>query len=589
LDSLKEYLGVRGEDEGEGTTTRSLQEFVGRLNDDTNNGKHLWTPAKLKNMSSWQQQDAQEYYSKILDELDKEALKSLKASTPKPGFESLAVERSTDADNTAEGEIAQESAVKNPLDGLLAQRVACTKCGYSEGLSMIPFNCLTLPLGSSQLAYPLEQCLDEYTKLEEISDVECPKCTLLRAEQQLTKMLPSPPTYRSTDAEPAIDSRTLALPPELRAQAFQRLSAIQHALAEDDFADKTLHETCQIPKKARVSSTKTRQAVIGRAPQSLVLHMNRSVFEETTGIQRKNYAGVRWPSQLDLSSWTLPTDGSEDMDTTASLLAADDGKAGADPGLVYRIKAVVTHYGRHENGHYICYRQYPVRIRVEEELDGVEEDGEEKDGAVEMRWWRLSDEDVTPVSEDEVLKQGGVFMLFYERESMPEVPAREGTSDTTVAEATDTATAAEIASTVVTEQTIQNDASPPSVTETEEPAQAEIDIPEPSPAPSSSMETGPNSTNPTTPSSVTTDSASPFDDDVPSTDVTTEDESECEPPDTPPHATAKHQSPPAEQATPATPPMRTARSQRPESPPGSTSKDGGFGVGGSGFRVVAAT
>jgi ubiquitin carboxyl-terminal hydrolase 1 len=430
----------------------------------------------------------------------------------------------------------------------------------------------------------LEQCLDEYTKLEEIPDVECPKCTLLRAEKQLEKMLPPPPTFRSTEAEPAIDSRTLALPPELRAQAFQRLSAIQHALEEDDFADKTLHETCQIPKKARVSSTKTRQAVIGRAPQSLVLHMNRSVFDETTGIQRKNYAGVRWPSRLDLSSWTLPTDGSEDMDATASLLTdVDEGKAGADAELIYRIKAVVTHYGRHENGHYICYRQHPVRIRVEEELDGVDEDGETGDGAVEMRWWRLSDEDVTPASEDEVLKQGGVFMLFYERESMPEVPAREGIPEGTVTEAEGTAAGAEISSTAVTEETIHDDPSLPLLAKTGKTAQADIDIPEPSPALSSFIETEPSSTNPTTPGSVTTDSTSPFDEEVHSTDVTTEDESECEPPDTSPHTMAKHPAPPA------TPPMRTARSQRPESSPGSTSKDGGFGVGGNGFRAVAAT
>ena len=55
---------------------------------------------------------------------------------------------------------------------------------------MIPFNCLTVPLGSDN-TYDLEQCLDEYTKLEDITDVDCPKCTLLRAEGQLKQMLPA--------------------------------------------------------------------------------------------------------------------------------------------------------------------------------------------------------------------------------------------------------------------------------------------------------------------------------------------------------------------------------------------------------------
>ena len=30
-------------------------------------------------------------------------------------------------------------------------------------------------------------------------------------------------------------------------------------------------------------------------------------------------------------------------------------------------------------------------------------------------WWRLSDDDVCKVDEEDVLDQGGVFMLFYER------------------------------------------------------------------------------------------------------------------------------------------------------------------------------
>ena len=579
LESLKRYLGARTSDdeEGEGTTTETLREFVGRLNDESNNGRHLWTPAPLKNMSSWQQQDAQEYYSKVLDELDKESTKAAKGKEAKPGLESVVEEKKE------EGQTAESKANKNPLDGLLAQRVACTKCGYSEGLSMIPFNCLTLPLGSSQLAYPLEECLDEYTKLEKISDVECGKCTLLRAEQQLTRILPPPPNYRAVDAEPPVDSSTLALPPELRAQAFQRLSKMQHALDEDDFADKTLHETCQIPKKARVSSTKTRQAVIGRAPQSLAIHVNRSVFDEMTGIQRKNYAGVRWPATLDLSSWVLPTDASEDLGPTDSLLA--DGTTESkkvDAGLLYRIKAVVTHYGRHENGHYICYRQYPTRVPVKEELDDVDEDGDnagKDDEVVEMKWWRLSDEDVTAVSGEEVQQQGGVFMLFYEREQMAELPEPATNIDAIAARVKDAA-----ATSIAPAKPEQDVAPTASVAESEHNAAAEIVIPEPSRAASSLVGTEPSSTNPTTPASVTTDATSPSDKEGAdegglSTEATTEDELEVEPPMTP-QTTAKSPAPPT------SPVMRTARSQRPESP---TNKDGGFGVGAGGFRPMATT
>jgi len=69
-------------------------------------------------------------------------------------------------------------------------------------------------------------------------------------------------------------------------------------------------------------------------------------------------------------------------------------------GPIYELRAVVTHYGKHENGHYICYRKHPGQA-----LGAGRESGD---------WWRLSDDDVAKVSEENVLGQGGVFMLFYD-------------------------------------------------------------------------------------------------------------------------------------------------------------------------------
>ncbi|EME85315.1 uncharacterized protein MYCFIDRAFT_210200 [Pseudocercospora fijiensis CIRAD86] len=178
----------------------------------------------------------------------------------------------------------------------------------------------------------------------------------------------------------------MALPPELRTQIVARLQAIQQALDEDDFSDKTLKQACAIPAKAFVNATKSREAVIGRTPQTLVIHINRSVFDEMTGVQRKNYAQVRYPMLLDLRPWMLEI---------------------GDAPPQYELTAVIQHYGRHENGHYICYRRHPeVPSEIEPEGDSPK---------CEERWWRLSDEDVTAVSEQEVLDQSGAFMLFYER------------------------------------------------------------------------------------------------------------------------------------------------------------------------------
>jgi len=116
---------------------------------------------------------------------------------------------------------------------------------------------------------------------------------------------------------------------------------------------------------------------------------------------------VRFPKNLDLGPWCLGSSGaSEDATTEEWLLNPDQPMIASTispsrlHGPIYELRAVVTHYGRHENGHYICYKKHP-------ELES--EEGEEKE-----QWWRLSDDDVTKVTEETVLSQGGVFMLFYD-------------------------------------------------------------------------------------------------------------------------------------------------------------------------------
>ena len=74
---------------------------------------------------------------------------------------------------------------------------------------------------------------------------------------------------------------------------------------------------------------------------------------------------------------------------------------------MFELRAVVTHFGRHENGHYVAYRRHASPSPSQSENVEKEQTGE--------KWWRLSDDDVTAVDENYVLRQGGVFMLFYER------------------------------------------------------------------------------------------------------------------------------------------------------------------------------
>ena len=429
LKSLPGYLDQGISIEEEPSTGVAMKQLVNRLNSPSNAGKLFWTPPELKNMSSWQQQDAQEYFSKVLDEIDKDVSRSAAARSGNPGLKALVdlePERGADTSQSGAGNLISKRRLhelpdelndlmaRNPLEGLLAQRVGCLRCRHVDGLSLIPFNCLTVPLGRHWM-YDVRTCLDEYTTLEPINGVECAKCTLLRAKQQYETLLEQFKSMASVST----------LPAALKDSLEERLACVGATLDGEDFSDTALKK-CEISASNRVSTTKSRQAVIARVPEALVIHINRSVFDEMTGAQRKNFADVRFPEVFDLSPWCLGSDVLPNLeksktvveewidDPAKSMLSPEILDIASELQILYQLRALVTHSGRHENGHYICYRKYasPTTSADEENEKPVE------------RWWRLSDEAVSEVSEDHVLSQGGVFMLFYERMARPQLPKR---------------------------------------------------------------------------------------------------------------------------------------------------------------------
>ncbi|KAJ9629569.1 ubiquitin-specific protease ubp1 [Taxawa tesnikishii (nom. ined.)] len=535
LHSLTDFLNHASNTAGRSisTTTGSLRETVSKLNDPSNNGSYFWTPAKLKSMNSWQQQDAQEYFSKIMDDLDKDAIKTASATPSDPGLKDVAKlegqlfskteDNAESADSAMDGTdnktLDSMAKARNPLEGFIAQRVACTQCGFSEGLSMIPFNCLTVPLGRNY-EYDIKDCLDESTNLEDITGVECAKCTLLKHKGLLESKAPKESGSANTPTD-----NTLSLPPEVRTMFLERLKAVELALDEDDFSDSTLFKKCQIGKNARVSSTKTRQAVVGRAPQSLVIHIQRSLFDEYTGAQMKNGAAVRYPHILDLGPWCLGTEmivesgvKQEDwlMDARRSMVPQSHGKGAA--GVHYQLRAVVTHYGRHENGHYVCYRKHPVFTSLSPEDELSREFGSSAESSTSL-----------PAK---CVTKGNVFMLFYERIDS-EIPIRVGTDEEVPALAPD-----EVSEPVAVTPDDTSDVLP------------NTDAPE-------VVRPGNRDASPSTPVSVSTE------------DTTSDDKDECAP---------THADQPATQARPSPVIMRTSRS-------GPTRKDAGYS---SALRVASA-
>ncbi|EFX02509.1 ubiquitin c-terminal hydrolase [Grosmannia clavigera kw1407] len=333
--------------------------------------------------------------------------------------------------------------------------------------------------------------------VENIEGVQCASCTLLTFRKRIRVIIgrleaESSSSYCAKSNQPLI---------------YERLEAIEAALEEEDFEEKTLSDTCKIPNKQRVESTKSPEVGIARAPPSIAFHINRSRFDESTGYTFKNPAAIQFPSQLDLGPWCLGSAASRsyeisvehesglkepDVDkkdnrihqqrsdqeqyspsfSSVPSLMTDNSSTLEDEeqwqlppqlpmvsgtqypskitGPLYELRAVITHYGQHENGHYVCYRKHPAPHRPSDEevepekgrdrktpgfaseadavVDGTSDEAtdepsttekleplEDDHNTSESQWWRLSDQNVTLSDETTVLSQGGVFMLFYDR------------------------------------------------------------------------------------------------------------------------------------------------------------------------------
>jgi len=156
-------------------------------------------------------------------------------------------------------------------------------------------------------------------------------------------------------------------------------------------------------------------------PPVLALHLNRSVH--FGAYATKNSARVHFPEMLDLTPFTtsgmLSTSPSfplsSHIPSAASSLVALTTKAQNSalqpPRVLYRLAAVVCHYGQHSFGHYVCFRRKPRGFgRVAPpRLD-------EPPAAPGRGWLRASDDAVREVGIETVLQEGsGAFMLYYER------------------------------------------------------------------------------------------------------------------------------------------------------------------------------
>ncbi|GAA5995963.1 uncharacterized protein JCM10292_004858 [Rhodotorula paludigena] len=173
-------------------------------------------------------------------------------------------------------------------------------------------------------------------------------------------------------------------------------------------------------------------------PPVLVVHLKRfmqtsksSLFGSAFVNLKKRDDPVSFPREMDLSPFLAPagkppkmrspSDAAPSGADSPAASALDDAKRSLRESVAvelerevhnarYRLYAVVVHFGGLDTGHYASY----VLSNRYGKGDGA--------GQGERRWFFCSDEDVTAVSEAEVLRSKA-YMLFYER-----VPAETSAS-----------------------------------------------------------------------------------------------------------------------------------------------------------------
>ncbi|KAJ7772434.1 hypothetical protein B0H16DRAFT_169623 [Mycena metata] len=358
----------------------------------------------------------------------------------------------------------------SPFDGLTATRRACVRCGYTAAIRHFSFDSVQLALdlgagGGGWGGASLSALLASYTALEVLHDCPCRRCALRATARRLAEEVAKLESgsgsgggggeqingmivtnghlgngHHADDHDDAGKEREhrkekehgkeQPTPSRLRRlKAVRRMEArVRWALEAGRIEEEELEGEWEAVesggggmlrsgsgsgsgsgggdalKGVRIERVAggvcTRQSMLGRPPPILALHINRSVH---TGLRTvKNgarVAGGRWEG------------GANDTEKM------EKGKGVEE--CLYRLSAVVCHYGQHAFGHYVCYRRAPVAVSSSTtpfSADSTHAPAPPTREGTGAGWLRISDARVDRVGVEAVLAEGSsVFMLYYER------------------------------------------------------------------------------------------------------------------------------------------------------------------------------
>ncbi|KAI0371622.1 cysteine proteinase [Pilatotrama ljubarskyi] len=416
----------------------SLRELVRTLNTPSSSSRAL-RPVDIINalsnhnagkhnslFSSREHQDAQELFQLLSECIKSEASAVAKESRRDRGLGGL----------TKQDALNMRDLNQTVFDGLTANRRSCMECGYTEAVMHFPFDNWQLAVPRMVGACRLEECLEDYTRLELLNDCICRKCSMLATYRRLEQEV-----ERLNEASQASQDPTSSKKKRAR-DARKLLTRVKAALDEG-----RIEEDIKGLKMEKIfSRASTKQSMIARPPPVLALHLNRSMHYGHYAT--KNNCRVVFPEILDLTPYTtsgqLSTQPSAPISSPPPPIPIQRSvtptpSTYAVPRTLYRLAAVVCHYGQHSFGHYVCFRRKPRPPSAGDrrfappklacplgcdcarcERYGPVREDDESGPRPGRGWLRISDDTVQECGIERVLQEGsGAFMLYYERVQQP--------------------------------------------------------------------------------------------------------------------------------------------------------------------------
>ena len=265
-----------------------------------------------------------------------------------------------------------------------------------------------MPIPIQSPSYDLLQLLKRYLHDEEIQGYICPKCSSFATRDALTNEFDILLITHSQE----IQDKKAALQKVNDLISMEKFDALSEV----------------IPERVKVETDTIKETLLSNVPQSLCLHLQRSVYLPN-GRLVKNSAAVTFPDLLDLKE-IIETNAFIDETFTPNFgflnavtnlgkqsVANNDLIANANGNSMYyfpkvskyrkashmyKLKSIILHYGHHEAGHFIAIRRVKYKTP-----DGMRES-----------WFRISDSTVDKITDvdTEVFARGSnnVYMLFYE-------------------------------------------------------------------------------------------------------------------------------------------------------------------------------